>query len=217
MHTCNIIKSNIIQTNDGFIFVSDEKNKYWLVNYIGDSEKVVLPENINNMKYGIISYAFTNNLKLTDITIPKTVNSIGFSAFNNCKNLSSIILPFVGNTSNSLTNNTLDYILGNIKNRKFNKIVILDSENIYLNMFNEIKVEKLILPNNLKVIKQYAFKSCAIDYIVINSNIEVIENNAIYLNKGLNKIVYNGSKLQWSKVKIHPNIKTEIKSSKLCF
>ncbi len=61
---------------------------------VGD---LVLPATYNNQNVvQIVDNAFQNCSNLTSLVVPYTVSSIGFAAFNGCGALKSISLPFVG-------------------------------------------------------------------------------------------------------------------------
>ena len=65
----------------------------YLFNYIGSDTELTLPENYNGENYVINKYAFYHNYKITKVTIPDSVTSIGSSAFSNCSSLTSVTIP----------------------------------------------------------------------------------------------------------------------------
>lgn len=56
--------------------------------------------------------AFYNCSQLQSVVIPNSVINIGYNAFGNCNNLNSISLPFAGATLNGTTNVHFGYIFG---------------------------------------------------------------------------------------------------------
>ena len=69
----------------------------------------VIPNDGSIKKIG--DYAFSG-CGITDIVIPDSVVLIACGAFNYCKHLTKITLPFVGNTSNEPTDTHFGYIFG---------------------------------------------------------------------------------------------------------
>lgn len=63
----------------------------WLVDYAYGASSVT----IRDRTHGIAEYALAN-LPCTELTIPKYVGIIGFSALNGCSQLESLTVPFVG-------------------------------------------------------------------------------------------------------------------------
>jgi hypothetical protein len=65
-----------------------------ITSYVGNGTAVEIPATIERfpvMEIG--SEAFSENSKLTSITIPNSVTSIGYSAFRGCESLTSVTLP----------------------------------------------------------------------------------------------------------------------------
>ena len=111
-------------TDDGYIFY--EEDECYLLGYIGDATELTLPENCRGMDYDIYKYAFHENEKITKVTIPDSVTSIGEWAFHGCWRLTNITIPdsveFIGYDAFSLCENLIynsydnAYYLGNEEN-----------------------------------------------------------------------------------------------------
>ena len=85
-------------------------NGYAIVGYGGVETKVIIPSEWQGSAVTIIAQeAFENGNKLTSITIPDSVRSIGKGAFSGCSSLSEITLPFVGESAKT---GTYQYPLG---------------------------------------------------------------------------------------------------------
>ena len=63
-----------------------------LIGYVGNSSDVVLPKSFDGKNYAIGERVFANS-RITSITIPENVTSIGEFAFDGCSNLTSITIP----------------------------------------------------------------------------------------------------------------------------
>ena len=65
-----------------------------IISYTGDGGDVVIPSTIDEVKVTSIGYASFNNCKnLTSVVIPDGVKTIGYSAFGSCDNLKSVTIP----------------------------------------------------------------------------------------------------------------------------
>ncbi len=77
--------------------ISADKKSVSIKAYKGDAEKVVIPDKLGDVPVvAIRDGAFMNSAnkaKITEITIPATVTSIGADAFNGCSKLASITIP----------------------------------------------------------------------------------------------------------------------------
>ena len=75
---------------NGYIFYDDGSNVY-LMGYTGSDVKLVLPETSPaGKKYRIYNYAFSGCSWVTDITIPKSITSIGEKVFSGCRALKNM-------------------------------------------------------------------------------------------------------------------------------
>ena len=80
---------------EGLIFeaIPDEEG-YAVVDYVGPAKDVVIPKIYRGFYVvRIADSAFKGITKLTSVSIPDSVTSIGSNAFNRCENLASIYLP----------------------------------------------------------------------------------------------------------------------------
>ena len=136
--------------------------------YIPNSLKEVV---INNCNY-ITRGAFENCANLTKIVLPDTVTGIGDSAFKNCESLTSFTVP------SGVTE---------IAGYAFQNCYALESISIPRNVakisnsaFAECSsLTSVTLPNNLTVIYDYAFNNCtSLTTINIPSNVSYFGRNA---------------------------------------
>ena len=87
-----------IENQNGYLFYAFKDVNY-LLGYVGNDTKLVLPDNYNGKSYKIYDYAFHNCSSLTSVTIPDSVTSIGYFAFDSCDNLVSVT---IGNSVTSI-------------------------------------------------------------------------------------------------------------------
>ena len=72
----------------------DDGASYQVINYLGDSTEISIPETVNGKPVTAISdKAFGGCNQLTSITLPDSLTSIGSYAFEYCNQLTSITLP----------------------------------------------------------------------------------------------------------------------------
>ena len=76
---------------DGFLCVLDKTtDTYTLTAYIGSETELNVPSTLNGKTVSAIGgSAFRNNTKLTKVTLPESIKSIGDSAFMGCTALVS--------------------------------------------------------------------------------------------------------------------------------
>lgn len=116
--------------------------------------EIIISKKINNVPVThIASSAFRDCNKISSITIPDSVISIGISAFENCKKLSSVKIPeSVTDIGYNAFNNTLLLM----KLQEANPLVII----------NDILIDgkecsgDIEIPKNVKIIGDKAFYSC---------------------------------------------------------
>ncbi len=84
-------ESMLYTDENGYIFFVAEV-KVSLLGYAGTDTELVLPENCNGRGYQIFNYVFSSCKDIISVSIPDSVDSIGFAAFNDCTNLKSIVI-----------------------------------------------------------------------------------------------------------------------------
>lgn len=144
-----------------------------LIAYLGNATELVLQDLIS-----IAPFAFNENTTLQSITLNDELEVIGLGAFQNCSNLISITLPFIGNEVDGTDNTHFGYIFG--------------SENY--------EEQSSYIPTSLKEVKikngaidSYAFYKCAnITSIQLPSGISNIREGAFYGCSGLTNIMIPG-------------------------
>ena len=100
-----------LDERNGVVFYTLGEDTY-VVDYVGKSVKVVLPDSYDGKSYRIYGNAFRNNYNVSSLTIPECVTDIDDSAFKDCWKLVEIV------------NNSLVEISSNVKaDKRFCEIV----------------------------------------------------------------------------------------------
>lgn len=136
---------------------------------------VTIPSSVTS----IGSCAFSNCTSLTEITIPSGVTSIGSSAFNNCTGLTEITIPATVTTigSSAFSNCTCAVI--------FEEGIT----EIPSNAFSTSKVSSVTIPSTVTSIGSSAFWGCSnLSELIIPSNVDSIGRSAFYGCSGLTEI-----------------------------
>ncbi|MBR3133683.1 MAG: leucine-rich repeat protein [Clostridia bacterium] len=118
-------------------------------------DEVIIPETIGNYTVkGIDNRAFINNTYIKSVTIPKTVEYIGESAFEGCTNLTKV---------------------------KFKDIQDSQLFRIDDNAFKDcINLKSIVLPKNLVFINEYVFEGCSNLRSVIYNHREETSSKAFF-------------------------------------
>lgn len=111
-------QSNITTVDEFIIYCDSNKNENYLIGYIGNDTRVVLPNTISNNSYGLYDYAFYHNNKIREVIFSNNINSIGISTFEGCTFLSDPVVP---NSVTSINTNAFKDCVN------FNEIVIPNS------------------------------------------------------------------------------------------
>lgn len=161
--------------------------------------------------YGVMeigSSAFDNGSghKLTSVTIPNTVNKIGWSAFRDCSNLTNVIIPdsvtdiedWAFYDCRNLKCVTLPNSIKIIKNRTFyncdlTNINIPDSvTSIENGAFNGCKLTTISIPNSISDIGNNAFAHCSnLTSVSIPNSVKRIGKEAFYFCSKLTSVSMN--------------------------
>ena len=158
----------------------------------GSLTSVTIPNSVTS----IGTYSFYGCSVLASITIPNGVTSIGEYAFNGCKGLTSVNIPNSVTTIESsafsgCSNLTAVYISDltawcNISFSAASSNPLNYAKNLYL---NGILVEKLVIPDGITKINDYAFYGCSsITSVFIPNGVTSIGKYAFNGCKGLTSV-----------------------------
>lgn len=154
--------------------------------------EVTLPNTVDEIGY----QAFFNCSKLTNVTIPEGVKTIGQTAFIGCTQLTSITIPGTitdmdqaFSGNTALSHVTLTNGISNISNMAFKGCTGL----------TEIKV-----PESVGQIGPNAFNGCTnLKRVLLEKNIKTININAFKDCTNLSDVKYNGHKTDWDNVTVN--------------
>lgn len=154
------------------------------------AKEITVPETIGRYRVSEVdSYAFANRTKLTDITLPDGLESIGIGAFYECENLKKIKIPnsvtSVGSYAffgcESLTSITLSANTREIGARVFEGCTSITDASVPASAIATLPPENItaVEVNSGKSIGNYAFKNFAkLTTITISPSVEKIGLNA---------------------------------------
>ena len=82
---------SILETdNNGFVFALKDDGNYYLVDYIGNAETVILPESYKGTTYRLNPAIFMGNFTVKSVAIPEFIDELSTLMFLSCDNLTSI-------------------------------------------------------------------------------------------------------------------------------
>ena len=145
-------EESILETVNDYIFMTWEDN-YYLMGYVGSDKELTLPQSYNGNNYEIYWYAFYNNNKITKVTIPNSVTSIGSYAFRDCDSLASVT---IGNSVTSIGVSAF-YSCYSLTSVTIPNSVKSIGDFAFYNCTSLISVT---IPNSVKSIGEFAFSSC---------------------------------------------------------
>lgn len=148
------------------------------------SGNIVIPESVeyNGKTYSVTAigwHAFHNCRNLTSVTIPNSVKSIVEDAFTNCVGLTSIAIPssvtYIQNAFDGCRNLYSVHItdLEAWCNIDFSGMGI--ARHLYL---NGEEIKNLVIPSGITSIKAGAFQGCSITSVTIPNSVTSIEYSA---------------------------------------
>jgi hypothetical protein len=154
--------SKLIRQNDCLFYSYNGIN--YLVSYLRDDFKPVLPSSYNGKEYALRKNVFLNNSNLSSIIIPSAVTSIGDEAFGGCTGLISV---------------TIDNGVTNIGNYAFSSCSNLPS---------------ITIPDSVTNIGEYAFYNCkSLNRIDIPDSVTTIGKDAFRDCEGLTTVRLSNS------------------------
>ena len=143
----------------------------------------------------IVNWAFKEWNTLTEVTLPNTVEIIGFQAFFNCSNLTKVIIPEgvrkIGqnafNGCSQLTSITIPSTI----------------ENMNTAFSGNTALSHVTLTNGISEISYSAFEGCTgLTEVEIPSSVNKIRQDAFNGCTNLSDVKYNGHKTDWDKVTV---------------
>ena len=136
--------------------INSDETRYVVSSYDGSEPNVVVPSKVYNLPVTTIgASAFSEDLKLTSIYIPNTIETIGANAFKSCSNLNSVEFAE-------------DSVLTTIEAHAFNNCINLSSitipDSVILigeSAFSTMeKLTEITIPAGVKVLPSGVFDEC---------------------------------------------------------
>ena len=167
---------------DNLKYATNSDNSVTLVDGKGANGDVIIPSDVRNKnkEYAVTAIehnAFEGNNAITAVTIPSSVSTIGYSAFNSCKSLRRVMdasrvtemQGFEYTDCTNLTSVTLSGALQKIGYRSFAGTALT----------------RLVLPASMKEIGSSAFEDChQLRNVQFNTGLQNIKDHA-FKNSGL--------------------------------
>ena len=158
------------------IYFRNEDNSYYILN------ELIVPNNISFIN----DYQFYGFDSIINVVIPNSVKKIGYSVFEECNNITTITLPFLGSTpeiNNSTwpeSSESLAHLFGGSDPESLKNVILTEGTIIgRYSFYNCDNVNNIILPDSIKIIEQYAFYNCvSLSEIYLPNSIEIINEYA---------------------------------------
>jgi len=197
-------KSLYVKTQGDYIYYENGEECY-LVAYRGKETNITLPTKLgNNANYEILPNAFSQNYKLIEVTIPKTITEIPNAAFSNCESLKKI--TFLGDV-------TIigESAFGNCTSLRAIDIPDSVTEISYRAFSNCVNLTEIIIPEGITNIAYGTFSDCTkLINLVLPASIKNIESSAFY-NSNSVRILYKGTEQEFSEKVINNDSSIEYK------
>ncbi len=191
---------------------NENEQAYWVTDCDNAVKgAVTIPDTYNGAAVtGIGASAFLNCSDMTSVTIPEGVTVIGSGAFENCSDLVSVYIPSTLTSVGSwafykctglkrVCITDLAAWFGIDFNSGFFPNPLFYARNLFL---NGEKIEELVVPEAVTVIKDRAFTNCSITSVVIHSGVEKIGYSA-FEDSDVENVFYQGTTEQWAEVDIY--------------
>ena len=162
---------------------------YSVYDYVGEGGDVVIPETVGKRAVvAIEDYAFENEVHVTGITVPASVTRIGFGAFDDCTGLTSLTLPFVGDTATEPEQTHIGYLFGGLEKldnecvmpRTLTKVSVTGENALGASAFANCRyLTEVTLSDATPTVGGSAFENCvALTTVTLGENVTAIGENA---------------------------------------
>ena len=215
-----------IVNKDGYLFYTYDNVNYLLA-YVGSNTDLTLPDDYNGENYKLNNCAFDGCSGLTSVTIPDSVNSIGWWAFRGCSGLTSVT---IGNRVTSIGNyafggcsgiESLVVTAGNKKYHSANNCIIeTGTKQLIVGCKTSIipsdgsvtsigegafdgcsGLTSVTIPDSVTSIGRSAFEGCSgLTSVTIGNSVISIGNSAFDGCSGLTSITYKGTIADWKNI-----------------
>ncbi|MDE6029283.1 MAG: leucine-rich repeat protein [Clostridiales bacterium] len=163
VHTAASDASVLHDTDDGFTFRVHDDGTVSLVDYFGDDEDIVLPDDYDGKDYAIAQYALAYNPRLRSVQLSAGVKEIGYRILLDSNGITSLTVDS-GNTTYSAAGNcvilTADkkFVLG-CKTSVIPSDGSVTSIGAYVFCCNDT-ITDLVIPDSVTVVDSWAFYGC---------------------------------------------------------
>lgn len=179
--------------HDGYVFYRFG-DKYYLIEYDGDSTDLTLPDDINGSPYSVNQCAFSDT-DVESVTISVGVDDLGDSSFSGCDRLLGVVfaangvLDRIGKSAfsgcTSLTNISVPDSVTKIDSNAFYgcsalaEVALSESGNLSIIGYNAfencINLTEIALPDTLSVVGIYAFRGCgALRNVTMSETVDIV-------------------------------------------
>lgn len=176
---------NIKTTKDGIKYHTDG----YIVNYVGDSNELIIPSKIKNVNIVSIFGGSLDNLNLNKLEIPSSIKNIGISVFEN------------SNITNVYYNGTIEQWCEiefcNIDSNPMSKCTnfyFLDSSNEY-KLFTDLEI-----PEGIEKLNSFQFCNPNWKKIILPKSVKEFGSNVFTNDTPIDSIYYKGSILDWCNI-----------------
>lgn len=195
------------------------------VDLTGRLTRTLLEAGMDPLEYmsEIPSFYLDRDISLTDFCCPESIKSIGKYAFNECKNLTKLVIgtnvtsidSFAFSWCKSLTNITIPDNIVSIGDGVFLgctglKHIIWNVKNCQelgwgwkmAPIFGECSnVDTLTIGDNVEVLPDYIFKNCTgLKTVILSSSVILMGFNVFAGCPNLASIDFRGTKIQWQNI-----------------
>ncbi len=209
VHTNNQGEARISSIESKVLISNEENNPKW-INSIPDYDFVLrkmdalcFEQNLIMWKTGIPAYAMTNNQSIDELIIPDGVETIGTSAFQNCKNLKTVVFP---DSVKSVEEHAFDGCTS-LRSLVLPNSILKLGYNVFLGCTS---LEEVVLPGDITIIDDFSFHCSGLYDIVIPDSVKGIGDLAFSQCESLRaiKIPQGVQRIGWECLAYCPALST---------